>query len=178
MWNAASLSHHDPHINQCELEVQKIIHLQEVAHTLPDSFTDVKTVTRSHILSVNVPCKINLPDEDNKIMLANESKARQKRARPIGSNDKNPRKTRKLDKQVGTSNDIIQKEMELITEETSSKDDQTPEIEDNEEISINYIISGKRWNRKEIVMDEIFAYAAALDISEEIEDHELRSINE
>ena len=66
----------------------------------------------------------------------------------------------------------------MIIEETSSKDDQTPEIEDNEEISINYIISGKRWNRKEIVMDEIFAYAAALDISEEIEDHELRSINE
>ena len=66
----------------------------------------------------------------------------------------------------------------MITEETSSKDDQTPEIEDNEEISINYIISGKRWNRKEIVMDEIFAYAAALDISEEIEDHEPRSIHE
>jgi len=66
----------------------------------------------------------------------------------------------------------------LITEETSSKDDQTPEIVDNEEISINYVISGKRWNRKEIVMDDIFAYAAALDISEEIEDHEPRSIYE
>ena len=121
LWNAASLSHYDPRTNQCELEVQKIIHLQEVAHTLPDSFTDVKTVTRSRIPFVNVPCKINLPDEDNKIMLANESKSRQKRARPIGSNDKNPRKTRKHKKQVGTSNDIIQKEIELIIEETSSK---------------------------------------------------------
>ena len=29
-------------------------------------------------------------------MLANESKARQKRDRPIGSKDKNPRKTRNL----------------------------------------------------------------------------------
>ena len=64
----------------------------------------------------------------------------------------------------------------MITEETSSKDDQTPEIVDNEEISINYIISGKRWNRKEIAIDDIFAYAAALDIIEEIEDHEPRSI--
>ena len=122
--------------------------------------------------------KLKLPDEDNKIMLANKSRARQKRGRRIGSKDKNPRKTRKLDKQVGTSNDIIPKEIELITEETSSKDDQAAENVDNEEISINYVISGKRWNRKEIVIDEIFAYAAALDISEKIEDHEPRSIHE
>ncbi|KAL8094451.1 hypothetical protein AgCh_036110 [Apium graveolens] len=80
----------------------------------------------------------------------------------------------KLDKKVGTSNDIIN----LINEETFSKDDQTPEIVDNEEISINYVISGKRWNIKEIVMDDIFAYTAALDIYEEIEDHEPRSIYE
>ena len=109
-------------------------------------------------------------------MLANDSKARQKRGTPIGSKDKTPRKTRKIDKEVGTSNDIISKEIKLITEETSSNDDQTPEIVDNEEISINYIISGKRWNRKEIAIDDIFAYAAALDIIEEIEDHEPRSI--
>ena len=51
-------------------------------------------MTKSHIPAVNVPCKIKLPEEENKIMLANESKARQKRGRPIGSKDKNPRKIR------------------------------------------------------------------------------------
>ncbi|KAL8108561.1 hypothetical protein AgCh_024871 [Apium graveolens] len=137
LWNAVSLSHYDPRTNQCEIEVQKITHLQKVANRLPDAFTDVKNVTKSHIPAINVPCKIIIPEEDNKIMLATESKARQKRGRPIGSKDKTPRKTRKLDKKVGTSNDIIN----LITEETSSRDYQTPEIVDNEEISINDVIS-------------------------------------
>ena len=68
-----------------------------MANKLPDAFTDVKTVTKSHIPVVNVPCKIKLPDEGNKSMLANESKARQKRGRPIGSKDINPRKSRRLD---------------------------------------------------------------------------------
>ena len=100
LWNAASLSHYDPHTNQCELEVQKIIHLQEVLNTLPDSFTDVKAVTKPHIPAINVPWKTKLPNEDNKIILTNESRARQKRGRPIVSKDKNPRKMRKLDKQM------------------------------------------------------------------------------
>ena len=128
------MSHYDPRTNQCELEIQKIIHLQEVATRLPDAFTNVKTVTKSHIPAVNVPSKIKFSDEENKSILANESKAHQKRGRPIGSKDRTPRKIRKLDKEAGTSNDIISKKIELITEETSSKDDQTPEIVDNEEI--------------------------------------------
>ena len=61
LWNAVSLSHYDPRTNQCGLEVQKIIHLQEVANRLPDAFTDVKNVTKSHIPAVNVPCNIKLP---------------------------------------------------------------------------------------------------------------------
>ncbi|KAL4649777.1 hypothetical protein ACB092_01G039100, partial [Castanea dentata] len=31
-WNALTLSHHDPHTNQCELEVQRTIHLQSIAN--------------------------------------------------------------------------------------------------------------------------------------------------
>ena len=30
-WNVSTLSHLDPHTNQCELEVQRIIHLQGIA---------------------------------------------------------------------------------------------------------------------------------------------------
>ena len=60
------MSHYDPRTNQCELEVQKIIHLQDVANRLPDAFTDVSTVTKSHIPVVNIPFKIKLPDEENK----------------------------------------------------------------------------------------------------------------
>jgi len=41
-WNELSLSHLDPHIKECELEVQQIIHLQKLANQLPDAFTDTK----------------------------------------------------------------------------------------------------------------------------------------
>ena len=32
IWNALTLTHLDPYINQCELEVQKIIYLQRLAN--------------------------------------------------------------------------------------------------------------------------------------------------
>ena len=51
--NASTLSHFDPHTNQCELEVQMIIHLQNLANQLLDAFVDAKKVTKSHIPAVN-----------------------------------------------------------------------------------------------------------------------------
>ena len=41
-WKTLSLSHLDP-------RTQKIIHLQNIAHQLPDAFTDLKRITKSHI---------------------------------------------------------------------------------------------------------------------------------
>ena len=43
---------------------------------------------------------------------------------------------------------------------------------DNHEISINYVTTRKRWNRDEINIDNIFAYAIALEIIEESDDLE------
>ena len=88
-WNELSLSHFDPRTKQCELEVQKIIHLQNLANQLPNAFTDAKKVTKSHVPAANAPIKIDVPVGQS---IANESKARLKRGRPIGSRDKNPRK--------------------------------------------------------------------------------------
>ena len=48
-WNASTLSHFDHRTNQCELEVQRIIHLQNLANQLLDAFVDAKKVTKSHI---------------------------------------------------------------------------------------------------------------------------------
>ena len=45
IWNALTLTHLDPHTNQCELEVQKIIYLQGLANQLPNVFIDTKKVT-------------------------------------------------------------------------------------------------------------------------------------
>ena len=41
IWKTLTLTHLDPHTNQCELEIQKIIHLQGLANQLPNVFIDV-----------------------------------------------------------------------------------------------------------------------------------------
>ena len=56
-------------------------------------------------------------------------------------------------------------------------------VPDNEEICILYNYSKERWNRNEIVIDDAFAYAVAIQISKENGDDddwdiEPRSINE
>ena len=59
------------------------------------------------------------------------------------------------------------------------KDVQVPEnIQDirNDEISINNVSIGKRWNRLEIIIDNIFAYNITLDIMHENEDLKSRTI--
>ena len=38
-WNNPKLSHFDPRTNQCELKLQRIIYLQNIANQLPDVFT-------------------------------------------------------------------------------------------------------------------------------------------
>ena len=82
-WNASSISFLEPRSGQCELEVQKIIHLQRKANELPDAFTDTKRVTKSHIPALNAPARIDIIPEEISI---------QKRGRQIGSKNKNPRK--------------------------------------------------------------------------------------
>ncbi|XP_021839106.1 uncharacterized protein [Spinacia oleracea] len=87
-WNELSLSNLDPRTKQCELEVQKIIHLQSLANQLLDEFTDPNRVTKSHIPALNAPIKIDIPA--GQYQTASESTARLKSGRPIGSKDKNP----------------------------------------------------------------------------------------
>ena len=59
--------------NQCELEVHKIIHLQNIANQLPDAFVDAKKVTKSYIAATNVPLKINIHTQH---VVFNESETR------------------------------------------------------------------------------------------------------
>lgn len=55
----SSLSHFDYPINQTEHEIQKIIHLQNIATHLPGAFTKIKKVTKSHIPAVNILTRID-----------------------------------------------------------------------------------------------------------------------
>ena len=48
-WKTSTMTHLDSRTNQYELEVQRIIHLQNLAKQLPDAFIDTKKVIKSHI---------------------------------------------------------------------------------------------------------------------------------
>ena len=57
---STTMTHLDLRTNQCELEVQRIIHLKSLANQLPDAFIDTKKVTKSYILTANTPTKIDV----------------------------------------------------------------------------------------------------------------------
>ena len=71
-----------------------MIHLLNRANQLPDAFINTKKVTKSHIPAANTLARIIVPKRQSEDDIANESKTRLKRGRPIGSKDKAPRKRR------------------------------------------------------------------------------------
>ena len=91
-WYVSSLSHLDPCTRQCELEVQRIIHLQGLANQLSDAFIDIKKVTKSHVPIVNAPTYIDVTEGQLENVITSESKTHLKRGKPIPSKDSVPRK--------------------------------------------------------------------------------------
>ncbi|CAH9090012.1 unnamed protein product [Cuscuta epithymum] len=197
-WNATNLSFLDSRTNACEQEIQKIIHLQNVANQLPDAFTDSKKVTKSHVPAMNAPSRIEIPAEISERTLANESMIRKKRGRPLGSRDLKPRKFKQQvvvcdAKEVQPSQEEnehfenIGLEDNINNNDTSKEDPITfeevniPDKDrnvDNFEISINYVSNGIQWNRNDIDVNDIFSYAIATDIMNEHDDNEPKSIDE
>ncbi|KAJ9566529.1 hypothetical protein OSB04_002495 [Centaurea solstitialis] len=131
------LSYLDPQTKQCELKVQKIIQLQRLANQLPDIFTNPKRVTKSHVPAANAPIKINVLEGQN-----NKSRARQKRSRPLGSKDKNPRKKKGANNQDGHI-EVSETPRESPEETLDMLVPEEPQVPENKEISINYSMSRK-----------------------------------
>ena len=108
-WNVLTLSHLDHRTIQCELEVQRIIHLQGIANELPDVFTDNKKIVKSHISAANTPARIEVPVGQLVSTVVNESKPHLKHGRPIGVKYKIPVKRKVQEKQVATYKEAIPK---------------------------------------------------------------------
>ena len=170
--NASVMSHFDPRTNQSELEVQRIIHLQNLANQLPDAFTDTKKVTKSHVLAANTPAWINVLEGQ----LENESKKRLKRGRPFGSKDTTPRHNAHIEHNAyaktyveqGTPEEVHNKEVAL----------EEAHVPKNSEISISYVHKGDKWDRNNIVINNIFAFQVTLDIIRNDEDLEPQNVEE
>ena len=76
---------------------------------MPDAFTDTKRVTKSYIPATNAPARIEIPEIKPEGKDTHESKTRQKRGRPIGSKDKNPRKRKRVDNHIDSEENIPEK---------------------------------------------------------------------
>ena len=172
-WNASTLSHLDQRTNQCELEVQMIIHLQNLSNQLPDAFVDIKKVTKSHIPAANVPARVVITEEQK----AYESKTRSKHGRPIGSKDITPRKRRTNGKQNDHEESNIENQIpkEIQNKQIAPEEVQVPE---NNEISISYVHRGEKWDRNNFDVNNIFAFQVALDIIQNDDDPEPQNTNE
>ena len=130
-WNVLMLSHLDSCTNQCELEVQRIIHLQGIANQLPDVFINNKKIVKSHILVANTLVRIEVLVGQSVNIATNKSKPHLKRGRLVGVKDK-------IIDLVAT---YEQKSLEnKPLEELSPEEDQVPE---NNEISIHYVHTGE-----------------------------------
>ena len=76
------------------------MYLQAISNQLPDAFTNTKRGTKSYIPAPNASARIEISEIKPEGKDTHESKTRQKRGRPIGSNDKNPRKRKGVDNHI------------------------------------------------------------------------------
>ncbi|KAL6576893.1 hypothetical protein OROMI_011169 [Orobanche minor] len=182
-WYVPTLSHLDPRTNQSEVEVQKIIHLQNIAGQMPDAFVDTTRITKSYIPAKNVPARTGVPVGQVVTVPANESsKVRLKRGRPIGSKDSAPRKRKG---QLESTKDSA---LEETIDERSSFQDLIPPVEENaperemvpgnEEISINFACTNEMWDRNKVLVDDKFSFTVATEITKDNDDCEPQSIEE
>ena len=64
-----------------EQEVQKIIYLQNIANQMPNAFTDLKRITKTHTPILNVTIRIDIPKGPSTSVMASKSQTRLKRGR-------------------------------------------------------------------------------------------------
>ena len=178
-WNVSTLSHLDPRINPCELEVQRIIHLQGIANQLPDVFTDNKKIMKFHIPAANTLARIEVPVGQSVNTTTNESKPHLKRGRPVNVKDKIPWKRKVQENQVIAHKETIpRKHVTEIIDLSKTYEKKSPEnkplkelspeedqVLENNEILIHYVHTVEIWDRNKIVVDNIFSYKVALDIT-------------
>jgi hypothetical protein len=60
VWDDKSILSSDPCTNETDLQVQKILELQQFASNLPDVFTDYKCVTKYLNPADNMPCRVEV----------------------------------------------------------------------------------------------------------------------
>ena len=136
------MSHFDHHTNQCELEVQRIIHLKNLTNQLADAFIDTKKVTKSHIPTTNTQVRIDVLERQ----LANEYKILLKHGKPIGLKDITPWK-RRTQMRIDTPEEVHDKQKAPIDVYDKQK---APEVVYGEQEALVDILNKRPLKRFEI----------------------------
>jgi hypothetical protein len=175
--------------------------LQSIANQLPDAITNNKKIVKSHNPAANTPAKIEVPIGQSINIAANKSKACLMRGRPINANDKIPHKRKAQGNEISALEEALptkqatkidlsklfvqnspgNKSLEEESFEEESPEELPPEEEqvpENNEISINYVSSGKILDRNKIVVNNIFSFKVAIDIIRSNDDIEPKTVEE
>ena len=71
-WNIEDISFSDPHTTETELQVQRIIDLQNIANNLRDIFSNYKGVTKSLHPARNVLERVEVPNKTTHPQISNK----------------------------------------------------------------------------------------------------------
>ena len=69
-WNAEGIPFSDPCTTETELQIQRIIDLQNITNNLPDTFSNYKGVTKSLHPTINVPKRVEVSNKTTQPKLA------------------------------------------------------------------------------------------------------------
>ena len=186
-WSASSIQSLDPRTIETKLEVQRIIHLQNLANNLPDAFTDIREVSKSHIPTENAPERVEIPLQG---MDSTRTSHPRKRGRKL--DDSVLAKRGRLHQQVTEENatrfllDVLavtylegerpsanvhtNKSTRTLEQPVSNNLGNHEEPDDSvEEITINYVVTGELYNQKTTIVNTDFVSTIAIAITEDPE---------
>ena len=172
-WNAKGISFCDPRTTETELQVQRIIDLQNIANNLPDTFSDYKGVTKSLHPARNVPERVEVPNKTTQPQTGNKrGRSTSKKQDVIAGKQKMTKNTTQLsvDRHLEDIQCLVDRcdpqsssTIRINTEAGSSEDPRSIVLGNNdeslrvEEITINFIETGESYDRKSTIVNCYFS---------------------
>ena len=101
-----------------------------------------------------------------------------KHGRPLGFKDKNPRKRKGAKKQDGQIEEIIIEKKSPGGNEDKTQEETKVSNALEDEISLNYVMSGKIQNCGKVIIDVAFTYNLALEVMDKNDDQEPHLVEE
>jgi hypothetical protein len=170
-WDDTCIISSEPRTKETELQVQKILELQQIASNMPDVFTDYKGVTKFLNHTVNAPCRVEVPIKTTPPM------KRRRASQQKNAFNKRPKTTRKSSssKKVNASQPKVDgHQVDMInprpnphmhtTEQAGGSEypdslilGNHDEFDGVEEIFINYTSSKKLLDRTTTVVNSCFS---------------------